>query len=348
MRACWPIWLSSTVWARHGAAWQALAARYDSDIVPLCFDPVTGASLVSREEASTARIAFFSRDLYVGSTMTAPGMRSQRFFEILSEAPALQWVQVCSSGVDLPDYAGLHERARHGTAPAKITMTTGAGTTARPIALNVLAAILALERGFPHWHAAQHERAWRPFARDALPRDINGLRIVIVGTGAIGGEIAKRLRDVGCHVTGVRASGRPHPDFDDMIGPSALAARLPQCDWLVLACPLTAETRGMIGERELSQLAAGAGLVNVGRGGLVVEADVVAALRDGRLAKAYLDVFAIEPLPTTSPLWAMPNVWLTPHNASACAGHDERVVAVFTDNLTRWLARDELRNAVAL
>lgn len=326
--------VSQPVWQLHGPRLSDIARRHGRRLVPV-FPGDQGAAV-------SAEIAFFSRDLYQGSTLATPGPASSAFFGTAMAAPRLQWLQVCSSGIDLPDYGALLAMA----SPVP-QVTTAAGSTARPIALNVLAAILALQRGFAHWLTAQREHRWAPHARNALPRDLAGQHAVIIGTGAIGSAVSRLLRANGMRVTGIRRSAETHPDFDALANTAGLDALLPGCDWLVLACPLTQETRGMIDANRLALLPPEAGLVNVGRGGLVDETALIAALRTGRPAHAYLDVFATEPLRRDSPLWDMPNVWITPHNASACAGHDARVVDIFAENLDAWMSDKPLRNLVA-
>jgi len=146
-------------------------------------------------------------------------------------------------------------------------------------------------------------------------------------------------------VTGVRRSGRqPGDHADRVVPPSELDAILPQTDWLVLACPLTDDTRGLITAERLARLPRGARIANIARGEIVDEPALIAALQSGHLAGAYLDVFAQEPLPPESPLWDLPNVLVTPHNSAAAAGNEDRVFAVFLDNLGRFLQGAPLVN----
>ncbi|NPT35691.1 D-2-hydroxyacid dehydrogenase [Paraburkholderia xenovorans] len=337
MSAACTLLVSRLVWGEHADRLLAIAARHGVRLIPRLADGPHGADGLP----TGVEIAFFSRDLYTGSTMERAGESSVQFFAAALASPVLRWVQLCSSGLDLPDYRALLSRPG-------LTLSTGAGTTARPIAMNVLAAVLGLQRGFGHWLNAQQEGRWAPFARDALPRDTDGLTAVVVGAGAIGTEVARLLRAIGMTTIGVRASGAAHPDFDHVVQQAQLADVLPSCNWLVLACPLTAQTHRMIAAPQLALLPPGAGLVNVGRGGLIDEPDLIKALAVGRPGHAYLDVFATEPLPADSPLWYLPNVWITPHNASASAGHDARLVGIFADNLDRWLTGRELINAVSV
>jgi phosphoglycerate dehydrogenase-like enzyme len=150
-------------------------------------------------------------------------------------------------------------------------------------------------------------------------------------------------------VVGIRRSARTADDpVDEMHTPERLADVLPRADWLVIAAPLTPETRKLMNVELLSKLRPQARIINVARGEIVDEAALIDALRDGRLAGAYLDVFEQEPLAPESPLWDMPNVIVTPHNSSASLGNDERVYEVFLDNLSRWLRGEALMNEVKL
>jgi len=148
---------------------------------------------------------------------------------------------------------------------------------------------------------------------------------------------------------GVRrdASAGVPPGFDETTDFAALAGALPRADWLVLACPLTETTRGLIDAKALALLPRGAQLVNVSRGGVAVEPDLLAALRSGHLAGAFLDVFTAEPLPPDSPFWICPNVIVSPHSAAASDGLADRVAAVFCHNLGRWRRSEPLRNLVS-
>jgi phosphoglycerate dehydrogenase-like enzyme len=121
---------------------------------------------------------------------------------------------------------------------------------------------------------------------------------------------------------------------------------LAHCDWLALACPLTDETRGLIDGDMLRRLPRGARLINIARGEVVDEAALIAALQQGHLGGAYLDVFAQEPLPPDSPLWDLPNVIVSPHNSGAAAGNDARVHALFVANFARFVASQPLVNEV--
>ena len=145
-------------------------------------------------------------------------------------------------------------------------------------------------------------------------------------------------------VSGGRRTPRPDDPVDEIHTLAALPQLLPRCDWVVLACSLTPETRRIINAQTLALLPRGARLINVCRGGVVDEAAVIEALRSGQLGGAHLDVFEKEPLPPDSPLWDLPNVIVSPHNAQASAGNDHRAMQIFLANLAKWGRGEPLQN----
>jgi phosphoglycerate dehydrogenase-like enzyme len=204
-----------------------------------------------------------------------------------------------------------------------------------------------LARNFPRWLAGQQGHRWDPMRPVDFPRDLRGQTAVILGLGHIGKEIARLTRVLGLRTIGVRRSARKADDpVDELYSPDRLDELLPRADWLILACPLTAETRGLVDADTLAKLPKGARLINVARGEIVDEPALIAALRAQHLAGAYLDVFQVEPLPPDSPLWDMPNVYVTPHNSTAAAGNDQRVYEMFVENLRRWGRSEPLLNEV--
>ena len=170
----------------------------------------------------------------------------------------------------------------------------------------------------------------------------------MLGLGSIGTQIARLAQALGIEVIGIRRSPRRAGDVVAEIHPlQALANVLPRCQWLAIACPLTDETRRSIDAAMLAHLPRGAHVVNVARGEIVDERALIAALRSGHIAGAYLDVFEQEPLPADSPLWDLPNVIISPHNAWASSGNDARVEALFVENFEGWLAGVAMKNEVA-
>jgi phosphoglycerate dehydrogenase-like enzyme len=222
-----------------------------------------------------------------------------------------------------------------------VQVTTSSGANALVVAHTALAGVLALARRFPQLWDAQRERRWSSLMGESLPRDLEGQHAVVVGWGPIGQHLARLLQALGLRVTVVRQQDRPADGF-----PTVAAARLrevlPTADWLLLACPLTAQTRGLVDAGAIAALPAGAHLVNVSRGEIVDEHALVEALRSGRLGGAFLDVYAQEPLPPDSPLWTLPDVIATPHSAGLSDGNAARVRRMFLDNLRRFLAGEPL------
>lgn len=286
---------------------------------------------LERSDLERIDIAFFSSDIY-------PAW-SRSFFAAAQGAPNLKWLHVFNAGVDNPVFGRFLDRG--------VRLSTSAGSTAVPIAQTAIAGLLMLARGFPLWLDAQRKRQWSPLPAEHTPDDLEGQVAVIVGLGAIGKEIARLARALGLHVAGVRRSPRRADDpVDELHHPDALAALLPRAQWLILAAPLTPETHHIIDARALALLPRGARVLNVGRGALIDEAALIEALQRGHLAGAYLDVFEEEPLPTSSPLWAMPNVIVTPHNSAASSGNAARSTRMFLENLGRWARGEPLRNEV--
>lgn len=287
----------------------------------------------------TIEVAFYSRDVWEGCDKTFINVPTRIFFEVVDRADRLRWLQVTSAGADLPMYRP--SLARH------VRVTTSSGSNAEPIAQTVIACVLSLARGLPHWLAAQRNREWSPLRGAQQPHDLRGQTAVIVGTGPIGREIARLLHAVGLRTVGVRRSAQHTAPFDEVTTYGRIDHVLPRADWLVIACPLTEATAGLVDARRLALLPPGARFVNIARGEIVEEPALIAALRDGRLAGAYLDVFAVEPLPVDSPLWTLPNVVVTPHNASASDGNHVRGVEIFLRNLDAYLQGRPLENEVA-
>lgn len=311
---------SATILAR------ARELGHDLELIALPADP---AGRLPDEVCARLDTAFFSGDLFPE--------HSRQFFSTVRKAPKLGWMQVFNAGVDHPIYTEMMQRGAR--------LTTSSGATAEPIAQTCITGILMLSRNFPRWLAAQPKHAWDPMRTPDFPRDLAELKVTVVGMGRIGNEIARLARVLGMPVTGVRRSGRqPGDHADRVVPPSELDAILPQTDWLVLACPLTDDTRGLITAERLARLPRGARIANIARGEIIDEPALIAALQADHLGGAYLDVFAQEPLPAESPLWDLPNVIVTPHNSAAAAGNEDRVFAVFLDNLGRFLQGEPLVN----
>ena len=226
-----------------------------------------------------------------------------------------------------------------------VKLTTSAGANGEPVAQTAIAGLLMLARRFPRWLDAQRRHAWEPLRGDQVPADIRGQTVMVVGLGNIGLPIARFCQALGMQVIGIRRTPKGAADPLDEIHPiSEFAHLLPRCQWLVLACPYTNETHHIVNAGTLAQLPRGAALINVARGRVVDEPALIEALKSGQLGCAYLDVFEKEPLPVESPLWELPTVILTPHNASVSAGNDLRSAGIFFENLEKWARGESLRN----
>ena len=293
-----------------------------------------------QDAANLAQVALISRDITGLSTKHRVLPQTRAVYDVLTASRNLRWMHVHSAGADRPIYEALHARG--------VTVTTSSGANAPVVAQTAVLGLLALARHWPRLLEAQRERRWAPLIATGLPRDLQGQTAVLVGWGPVGQELAGLLQALGLKVVVVRRRAASVGADLQSISFTSLHEVLPSADWLVLACALTPETRGLIGARELALLPAHCGLVNISRGDLVDESALIEALRTGRLAGAYLDVFALEPLPENSPLWNLPNVIVTPHSAGFSDGNEARVADMFLDNLGRFVRGEPLRNRVGL
>lgn len=300
--------------------------------------------LVSPDEMGPAdagnevSISFISRDVTGKSTKDAVTDTLQRYYDLLRASSRLAWVHAHSAGADRPIYPELRRRG--------VAVTTSSGANADAVAQMALAGVLALNRRLPDILDAQQRRSWEPFLEARAPRDLRGQTVVLVGVGPIGLEAARLFKMLHMQVIGIRRSDAPAPPCDCVLPLSRLDEALPLADWLVLACPLTEQTRGLITAERLARLPAGSHLINVARGEVVDEPALVEALENGALAGAFLDVFAYEPLPANSPLWEKRHVIVSPHTAGHSSGHGEAVADIFLENLARWIQGRPMRNLV--
>jgi phosphoglycerate dehydrogenase-like enzyme len=246
---------------------------------------------------------------------------------VLDEHPHLRWVQ-------LP-WAGIEPHLGVVRAHAERTWTCGKGVYAEPVAEHALALGLAGLRGLDRY--ARADRWTAPRGRNLL-----GARATIVGGGGIAESLLRLLGPFGCDVTVVRRSAVPLAGAARVLPPDELDEALTGALLVILALPLTRGTEGLIDRRRLGLLAEGACLVNVARGRHVVTDDLVAALRDGTLGSAGLDVADPEPLPAGHPLWDLPNVIVTPHTANTEEMAEPLLSARVTENVRHWAAGEPL------
>jgi phosphoglycerate dehydrogenase-like enzyme len=245
---------------------------------------------------------------------------------LVRTAPRLRWVQATFAGAGQQlAAAGL---AREDV--ERIAWTSSSGIHATPLGEWAIFGILALTKDLPRLEADKREHRWAHYPVD----EVRGTTVLVVGLGAIGREVARLAEAFGMRVL---STSRTEGDLDEL---------LPRADSVVITLPLTGETRGMFDRRRLGLMKPGAILVNIGRGPVVDEQALVAALRAGSLRGAALDVYATEPLPPDSPLWELENVIVSPHTAAQSIHENERIVELFAENLRRYLAGEELKSRI--
>ena len=322
--------LSKGFLAAYGSQLHEIAQRLGvtPDFLHLPDDP---RARLTAADCDRIEITMLTRDVRFGE-------HYKTFTDTVIAAKNLKWAHFHSTAIEQHSFvAPLLARG--------VRLTTSAGSNGEPVAQTAIATLLMLARKFPAWLAAQHRHAWEPTRGGEVPEDLRGQTIMVVGLGNIGMPVARFCRALGMHVIGIRRSPKRAGDpLDEIHPPANFAELLPRCRWLVLACPHSKETHHLINAATLAKLPRGAALINVSRGGVAEEPAVIAALASGQLGCAHLDVFEKEPLPADSPLWDMPNLILTPHNASASAGNDRRSVELFLHNLERWARGEALLN----
>ena len=250
-----------------------------------------------------------------------------------------RWLQLITAGYEQLVTFGV---------PRHIAISTAGSVWSPIVAEQAMLLMMALARRLKRVLAAQNRRQWDDTIREDMGVLI-GSRMTIVGMGSIGGELAKRARAFGMHVTGVNRSGRPHPDADETVPVTRLCDALRTADFVVVAAPLAPETVGLIGATELAACRRHAIIVNVGRGPVIDSAALQQALGDGTIAGAGLDVTDPEPLPSDSPLWTMPNVIISPHiGGAAPKRYYERLVDHVVANVEAWISGREISDRISI
>lgn len=250
-------------------------------------------------------------------------------------ASDLRWIHWAGAGVDAAVFAEL--------AASDVQLTNARGVFDVPMAEWVLGMIICFAKKIPQTLAAQSEARWQ----HRLSETVAGKRALVVGVGSIGRAVGRLLTAAGMEVEAIGRTARDHdPDFGHVYAVDELHARLPLADYVVLITPLTEQTRNLFAAAEFAAMASHARFINIGRGALVVEEDLLAALHDGQIAGAALDVFVEEPLPAESPFWQAPNCLISPHMSGDYAEFEDTMADQFMDNWTRYLAGEPLRNLV--
>ncbi|MFE9246942.1 D-2-hydroxyacid dehydrogenase [Nocardiopsis sp. NPDC006938] len=262
-----------------------------------------------------------------------------------SKADSLRWVHAATTGVDNLMFPGLVE--------SDVVVTNSRGVFDEHIAEYVLGLVISFAKDLHGTWDLQRERVWRHRETERVA----GRRALVVGTGPIGRAIARKLRAVGMEVHGSGSHARDgDPDFGSVVessldergadGGPTLVGELPEADYVVVAAPLTEATRGLVARPFLDLMKPTARLVNIARGPIVVQSDLVAALDQGAIAGAALDVFEREPLKAINPLWGLPGSIVSPHMSGDVVGWREDLVELFLDNLARYLDGRGPRNVV--
>ena len=261
--------------------------------------------------------------------------------DLIPRAPKLRFVQSISAGTDQYDKPAL--------SAAGIRLASAAGVNARAVSEHAMALILALTRRLPEARDNQGKQFWRGMIGDPAGREdeLGGKTLVIVGLGRIGNRLAQLAKAFDMRVLATRRDPAAGGDAHEVHGMSALKSLLPQADFVALTCPITPETERLINAETLALMKPSAALINVARGRCVDEPALIAALNAGRLTAAALDTTVEEPLAPASPLWTMPNVFVTPHSAGETRRYEDNVLDILVENLDR-LSRGEtqLRNQI--
>jgi phosphoglycerate dehydrogenase-like enzyme len=300
-------------------------------------DPPPGIGVIADavDLAFADEVAALAAALPGSDVLFAWRSRGAMLSEAWEHAGDLRWIQSASAGVDallFPELVRSH-----------VVVTNARGVFDDAIAEYVLGVILLFAKGMAGILEAQRRHEWRHRETERLEHK----RVLVAGTGPIGRAIARSCAALGMQVRGVGRTARPRDEeFGRVFAAGDLAEAAAWADYVVNALPATADTRHVFGMEVFAAMSPGARFVNVGRGSTVDETALVRALQEGRIGGAALDVFEEEPLAADSPLWAMPNVVVSPHLAGDFAGWRESAVELFVGNLERYLTGKPLRNVV--
>jgi phosphoglycerate dehydrogenase-like enzyme len=286
-----------------------------------------GSGAAVAEADARPEVAWGTSDLFREGAPVGP------FFRLLVGCPSLRWFQSPAAGYDAPPFLAMAARG---------VRVCNAHVNSLPIAEFVVRAVMDEFQGATTWRRQQRERTWR--IHDW--REVSGSTWLVVGLGHIGGAVAERARALGARVVGCRRHPSPGDPADRTVTPDRLHEEVAEADVVVLSAPAGPATDRLVDAAFLDRMREGSVLVNVGRGSLVDEAALLAALDRGRPAVAVLDVFATEPLPADHPFWSHPRVTVTPHNAAGGFGRLQRQADLFEENLVRFVGGDPLLHDV--
>lgn len=285
-------------------------------------------------EANVITAELTDADKYIADTDILVAWGWMNIAPLLERAGRLKWVHALSAGVENLVVPALIN--------SNIILTNSRGIHGIPVSEHVFSLILAFSRGLNLLLRQQQEKQWHRVPTDEIYEKTLG----IIGLGSIGREIAKRGKGLGMNVLATKRKMSDELFVDELFPAAQLYDMLPACDYVVAALPLTEETRGLLNEKAFAAMKQSAYFINISRGAVVNEADLIAALQTGAIKGAGLDVFAHEPLPPESPLWDMPNVIITPHLAALSPYYLDRAVKLFADNLTRFAQARDMLNVI--
>jgi len=274
-------------------------------------------------------------DIFVGYSLRA---------KQLLDAKKLKWIHSTAAGVAQLMYPELRDSG--------IVVTNPSGIFSVPMAEHTMGLLIALARNFPDSVRCQDQSRWGQQELWDQPQhltELNGQVLLIVGYGSIGHELARRAKAFDMRVWGVSRTGKGDASLAEKIVPiTQLHDVLPHADYIVVSAPETTETKHLIGAPELARMKPTARLINVARGSLLNQSALLAALQQGKIAGAAVDVTDPEPLPATDPLWKAPNLLVTPHTSAISDRLWHRQTSLLLDLLERWFAGRELFNQVDL
>lgn len=248
--------------------------------------------------------------------------------ECLAPNSNLKWLQTWSAGIDSLPLESLKSK--------NIVVTSANGVHAYPISESIFALMLGLTRKIHTYVKNQQEKKWH---HSGIKLEMHEKTIGIIGVGTIGKETAKIAKAFGMKVLGIRHSGKQQEFVDEMYTTDQLDMVLPNCDYVVVTLPLTKETKHLFDSKQFNLMKPSAFFINIGRGEIVVEDDLITALQNGIIAGAGLDVFEQEPLSADSPLWELENVIITPHIAGSTEHYNQRVIEnILIPNLKNYIS----------
>jgi phosphoglycerate dehydrogenase-like enzyme len=262
--------------------------------------------------------------------------------DLIARAGRLKFIQSISSGMD--------QYSKEQLGAKSVRLASAAGVNARAVAEHALALILAVSRRLPEARDNQHKKLWRGMLGDLTQREdeLGGKTMLIVGMGRIGGHLARLAKAFDMKVLGIRRDpAQGAAGADSIHGTAELVKLAGQADFVVLTCALTPDTTGLMSAAAFAAMKSSSVFVNVARGRVADEAALIRTLQEGRLWAAAIDVTSDEPLPRDSPLWTLPNVFVTPHTAGETRAYEDNVLDILMDNLGRlWRGEVTLRNQV--